>query len=59
MICLASVASQHLEEAVQEHRLEVLDEERSQRCEEVFNSCLGVSQAVSVESFLEDLRSAR
>ena len=59
MICLTSIASQHLEETIQEHRLKVLDEEWSQCGQEVINSCFWVSQSLSVKSFLEDLCPAR
>ena len=59
MICLTSVALQRLEEAVQEHRLEILDEERPQRGQEVVNACLRITQSISVEPFLENLGSAR
>ena len=43
VVCLTSVASQQLEEAVQEHRLEVLDKEWPECCEKVFDTCLRIS----------------
>ena len=59
VVCLSSIASQQLEEAVQEHRLEVLDKEWSQRGEVVFDTCLWISQAFAVKPLLVDLSPAR
>ena len=59
MVGLASVAPQQLEEAVQEHRLEILDKVWPQGCKEVVNTCLWIFQAISIESLLVDLSPAR
>ena len=42
MVGLTSVAPQQLEEAVQEHRLEILDKVWPQGCEEVVNTGLWI-----------------